>query len=154
MATPDQIKRCFLFFELLDDEIERVVKDCYVERFEDGQTILKEDDLGRDFYVILSGKVRLTKIVDGREIEITVLNKGEALGETVLPNESRRMTNIIASGTVDLLIIDQDTIFALYEKHPKIFGIIMLNLSRMLTTRLQQSNVAIAKMHERFRRAG
>jgi len=154
MATIDQAKRCFLFFELLDDEIERVVRNCNVESFEDGQIIFKENDIGRDFYVILSGKVRLTKDVDGREIEITTMNKGQALGETVLTNESKRLTNIIAMGTVDLLVIDQDTIFSLYKKHPRIFAIIMLNLSRMLTTRLQQSNNTIAKMHERFKRAG
>ncbi len=153
MATIDQVKRCFLFFELLDDEIELVIKNCYVESFEDGQTIFKEDDIGRDFYVILSGKVRLTKNMGGREIEITVMNKGEALGETVLTHESKRMTSIIASGTVDLLVIDQDSIFLLYDKHPRIFGIIMLNLSRMLTTRLQKSNLTIAKMGEQLKRA-
>jgi len=153
MATIDQVKRCFLFFELLDDEIELVVNSCYVERFEDGQAIFKEGDIGSDFYVILSGKVRLTKNMDGREIEIMVMHKGEALGETVLTNESKRMTNIIAAGTVDLLVIDQDTIFSLYQKHPRIFAIIMLNLSRMLTTRLQKSNLTIAKMSERLKRA-
>ncbi|GMR20594.1 MAG: cyclic nucleotide-binding domain-containing protein [Gammaproteobacteria bacterium] len=150
MAAIDQIKRCFLFFELLDDEIEFVVKSCFVESFEDGEVIFKEDDFGRDFYVVLTGKVRLTKNVDGREIEIMVINKGEALGETVLTHESKRMTNIIASGNVDLLVIDQDSIFSLYEKQPRIFAIIMLNLSRMLTKRLQKSNLTIAKMHERL----
>ena len=153
MVSIDQIKRCFLFFELQDDEIELAVQNCFVESFADGEVIFKENDIGRDFYVILSGKVRLTKNMKGREIEIVTMNKGEALGETVLTNESKRMTNIIASGNVDLLVIDQDTIFSLYEKSPKIFGIVMLNLSRMLTTRLQKSNLAIAKMHERLKRA-
>lgn len=153
MASVDQIKRCFLFFELLDHEIELAIKNCVVESFADGEVIFKEDDIGRDFYVILSGKVRVTKGAKKREIEIMKLNKGEALGETVLTNESKRMTNIIASGNVDLLVIDQDTIFSLYEKSPKIFGIIMLNLSRMLTTRLQKSNLTIARMHERMKRA-
>src|SRR3990172_9549128 len=135
MPTVDQVRRCALFFELLDDEIEQVVENCYIERFKDGQTILKEGDIGSDYCVILSGKVRLTKNVDGREIEIMVLNKGEAIGETVLPNESKRMANILASGNVDMLVIDQNTIFSLYKTHPRIFAVIMLNLSRMLTIR-------------------
>lgn len=142
-----------MFFELLDDEIDLAIKSCIVESFEDDEIIFKEDEIGRDFYVILSGKVRLTKNMNGREVEIMVMNKGEALGETVLTHESKRLTNIVAAGNVDLLVIDQDTIFSLYEKYPKIFGIIMLNLSRMLTTRLHKSNLTIAKMHERLKRA-
>lgn len=152
MVTIDQIKRCFLFFELLDDEIDAVIKNCYVESFEDQQLIFKEEDISNDFYVILSGKVRLTKCMDGQEIEIMSINKGEALGETALINESKRMTNVIASGNVDLLVIDQDTIFSLFEKNPRIFGIVMLNLSRMLTIRLQKSNQAIAEVHKKFRK--
>ncbi len=151
MVAIDQIKRCFLFFELLDAEIEKVVKNCFIESFEDGQIVFSEDDIGRDFYVILSGRVRMTKTIDGNEIEIMKINKGEALGETVVISESKRMTNIVASGKVDLLVIDQDTIFSLYEKHPRIFGIIMLNLSRTLTQRLQRANQTIADMHQKFR---
>ena len=146
MATIDQIKRCFLFYEILDSEIDQVVEDCLVESYENGEVVFKEGDIGRDFYVILAGKVRLTKNVNNRDVDIMVINKGEALGETVLTNESIRMTSVIASGNVDLLVIDQDTIFSLYEKQPRIFGIIMLNLSRMLTTRLQKSNITIAKI--------
>lgn len=153
MATIDQIKRCFLFYEILDSEIDQVVEDCIVESYENGEVVFKEGDIGRDFYVILAGKVRLTKNVNNRDVDIMVINKGEALGETVLTNESIRMTSVIASGNVDLLVIDQDTIFSLYEKQPRIFGIIMLNLSRMLTTRLQKSNITIAKMHEQLKRA-
>lgn len=153
MATIDQIKRCFLFYEILDREIDQVVEDCIVESYENGEVVFKEGDIGRDFYVILAGKVRLTKNVNNRDVDIMVINKGEALGETVLTNESIRMTSVIASGNVDLLVIDQDTIFSLYEKQPRIFGIIMLNLSRMLTTRLQKSNITIAKMHEQLKRA-
>lgn len=151
MIAIDQIKRCFLFFELLDEEIDIVIKNCFIESFDDGEVVFEENDIGRDFYVILSGKVRMTKKIDGNEIEIMKINKGEALGETVLIAESKRMTNIVAHGKVDLLVIDQDTIYALYEKHPKIFGIIMLNLSRTLTTRLQKSNQTIADMHKKFR---
>lgn len=152
MVTIDQIKRCFLFFELMDDEIELVVDKCFIESFEDGQVVFTESDIGREFYVILAGKVKLTKNVKGQEIEIMALNKGEALGETVLIQESERMTNVIASGNVDLLVIEQDAVFSLYEKHPRVFGIIMLNLSRMLSNRLQKSNQTIANMHEKIRR--
>lgn len=151
MVTIDQIKRCFLFFELLDDEIDGIIKGCFVESFEDGQLIFKEEDTSNDFYVILSGKVRLTKRIENHEIEIMTISKGEALGETALISESKRMTNIIASGKVDLLVIDQDTIFSLFEKNPRIFGIVMLNLSRMLTTRLQKANQTIAEIHKKFR---
>jgi len=152
MLAIDQIRRCFLFFELLDEEIDLVVKSCYIESFEDGQVIFRENDIGSDLYVILAGRVRMTKEIDGREIDIMTINKGEALGETVLISESKRMTNIIASGKVDLLVIDQDTIFSLYEKHPKIFGVVMLNLSRTLTNRLHKANQTIAEMHRKFRK--
>lgn len=152
MVTIDQIKRCFLFYELMDAEIDLVIKSCFVESFEDEQNVFCENDVGREFYVILTGKVRLTKTVNDKQIDIMALGKGEALGETVLIQESKRMTNAIAAGNVDLLVIEQDTIFSLYAKYPKIFGIIMLNLSRMLTNRLLKSNQTIADLHQKIRR--
>ena len=152
MAIIDQIKRCFLFFELSDDEIDVAVKGCFVENFQDGEIIFKEGDIGNDFYIVLTGTVRLTKNVDGREIDIMTIQKGEALRESVLTRESQRMTNVIAEGNVDLLVIDQDAIFSLFENHAKIFSIIMLNLSRMLSSRLQKTNLTIARMHEQMTR--
>ncbi len=151
MASIDTVKRCSLFFELLDEEIDTVIQHCFVQSFEPNQLIIRENEIGSDFLIILSGKAKVTKNINGREIEIAIVKKGDALGEAVLINEGKRTTNVIALGQVDALIINQSIIYNVFEKNPKIFAILMLNLARMLSGRLRNSNRAIAKMHERFK---
>ena len=48
--------------------------------FEDGELIIKEGDVGENFYIIESGEVKVTKIENGAEVELKILTKGDFFG--------------------------------------------------------------------------
>lgn len=153
MSVINLIRSCPLFYELYDEEIEKLVADCSVVKFKDGEPIIKEGDTGSELYVILSGNAYTTKLLRDQALRVGELKKGDVFGETVLINEPLRATSVIASGQCDVLIVDHETIFKLFKSDTKIFAVLVLNLARMLTARLRASSRAITAMHEKTKKA-
>lgn len=153
MALIDTVKSCPLFYELYDEEIDIILDESSVVSFDANDVIIAEDDEGDSFYIILSGKAAVTKNVGEHCIKVSELKTGDAFGETVLINDNKRMTTISAASNCDVLIIDSDSIFSLYNTKPKIFSILILNLARLLAHRLSTSSKAISSFHGRFKRS-
>ncbi|CAG8540807.1 7047_t:CDS:2 [Paraglomus brasilianum] len=67
--------------------------------YEDGELVIKQGDIGNNFYLIESGEARLTKVdEDGVEHELPGLKKGDYFGELALLNNKPRAVNIRAKG--------------------------------------------------------
>lgn len=145
MGVLDTIKGCPLFFELYDEEIETIVEKCQVLSLENGDFIIKEGDHGNDFFIILSGYADVLK----GETKLAELHKGDLFGELVLLNETLRTADIVARTYTDLLVMDYESIFGLYKTNPKIFGLLILNLSRLLTQRLKKSGQDLRALGEK-----
>ena len=150
MSLIDSIKGCPLFYELYDDEIEDILSSCVVKTFNKGELVMQEGGEGQEFYVVLNGQAEVTKVVNGKKVSINTLRRGDVFGETVLINETKRLTSVEAVDRCDVLVIEHDTIFSTFEKKTKVFAMLILNLARMLTFRLRASNSAISKVHERL----
>ena len=52
--------------------------------YEDGKVIFEEDSIGKDVYIIESGKVEITKLINGRNVTIRILEKGDLFGENAM----------------------------------------------------------------------
>ncbi|CAG8446657.1 10667_t:CDS:2 [Funneliformis mosseae] len=67
--------------------------------YEDGQLVIKQGDIGNNFFLIESGDARVTKIDEGGiEHELPGLKKGDYFGELALLNNKPRAVNITAKG--------------------------------------------------------
>jgi len=153
MSAINLIKSSPLFYELYDEEIEKIIKDCAVSKYRAGETIIKEGESGNELFVILAGEAETFKLLRDKNFKVGDLKKGDAFGETALINDPVRATSVIAVTDCDLLVIDHETIFGLFKTDTQIFAVIILNLARMLTARLRASNRAITTMHEKAKRA-
>jgi CRP/FNR family transcriptional regulator, cyclic AMP receptor protein len=143
----DLIKSCPLFHELFDREIEHIISRCMVAKYESGQMILRENEHGQDFFLLLSGTCIVSRDINGKLITLAELTRGEVFGETVLINETIRSTNVEAKSDCDILIISHEVIFDLYQKNTKVFALLILNLARLLMKRLRASNEVISNYH-------
>jgi len=83
--------------ELRGKEIEKV--------FRDGEFIVREGERTREMYVIQSGKVAITKNVEGQEIQLATLGRGDFFGEMSLLESMARDANARAVGETKLLVI-------------------------------------------------
>ncbi|MBT3584893.1 MAG: cyclic nucleotide-binding domain-containing protein [Halobacteriovoraceae bacterium] len=146
------VKSCPLFQELYHDELEDILQECVVVHFEPGANIIKEGEEGKDFFVVLSGRATVSKNIKGREVKIATLTKGDVFGERVILNDNIRATTISAMTGCDFLVVDHETILNLYQKNPKTFSILVMNMVRLLDKRLSHSKAALRAIHERLNR--
>src|SRR5216684_4077416 len=77
--------------------------------FEPGDFIIRQGDVGDQFYVIVSGQVEVFKeMPDGQKVPLALLRQGEYFGETALLTGKRRSASVRALGRVDLMCIGRD----------------------------------------------
>lgn len=146
MSAIELVKNCPLFFELYDDEVLKFIKHCQVEVYQSKSHITKYGEEGDCLFIILDGKVDVYIPDNDKKIHITSLKEGDFFGELVLINELKRNADVIASNEVSLLIISIEHFFSYFDKNSKVFSLMVLNISRLLTKRLKNSNQIIADL--------
>jgi len=85
------------------------IADCLdAHYFKDGDYILKQGEPGEKFYIIVEGECRATQTPEGKdkEVETGRMKVGDYFGERALINNSARMANVIAVGSVKCASMD------------------------------------------------
>jgi CRP/FNR family transcriptional regulator len=80
------------------------------ETYKDGQVIIKEGSHGDVTYVILSGAVEVAKSVDGRNVHIARLEKGDIFGELSYIDREPRTATVTAVGDVQIGLLNKDVL--------------------------------------------
>ena len=75
------------------------------QHYADGDIIITEGIMSNNAYVILKGKVRVTKKIDKRIVAVGTLKEGEVFGEMGLISETVRSASITAIGDVTVGVI-------------------------------------------------
>ncbi|MFB9836620.1 ATP-binding protein [Actinoallomurus acaciae] len=68
--SPDELRTLFLFEKLTGDQLDWVSANGEVEEYAEGTKVLDEGDPATCFYVLLSGTLRMTRVVHGDELEM------------------------------------------------------------------------------------
>jgi CRP-like cAMP-binding protein/thioredoxin reductase len=83
----------YLFPGVPEAPLREVAAQAALARFDANQVIFREGDPGDSFYLIRSGQVKISKVVDGKEIVLSYLVGGNFFGETsLLPDVPRTAT--------------------------------------------------------------
>jgi CRP-like cAMP-binding protein len=139
MSIINIIKSSPLFYELFDKEVDSIIENCQVMALEEGQKVFAENDEGDEIFIILTGACYVQK----SGMNLVELGKGDLFGEMVLLDEKRRTADVVAKTYTDILVLSYSNIFDLYKKNPRIFSILILNLSRLLAKRLKDTSEQI-----------
>src|SRR5262249_20233622 len=86
-----------LFSGLNPSQLRSVAILAEVRRFEAGVSLFKEGDVGDGMYVVIQGKVRISKQVPGiGEEALAILEAGQYFGEMAIIEDSARSADAIA----------------------------------------------------------
>ena len=99
-----------IYTELFDSRINKV---------KDGESIIKEDTWPYYVYVLKDGKARILKNVDGRQVLIGSLTKGDIFGEMAFLGKTKRTVSVIADGDAIVEMITRDTLMNFVDKLPR-----------------------------------
>ena len=142
MSIIQTIKSCPLFYELYDNEINGIVDKCQVISLTAGDFVFKQGEEGDSIFLLLNGAAQVLV----NDIEVALLGKGDLFGEMVLLKDPIRHADIFVPAQASLLVLDYKDIFGLFEQNNKLFSLVMLNLSRMLATRLKDAGGKIKNL--------
>jgi len=138
------LRKTDLFKGLSKEDLGKITGISAKEAFEQGKQIFAEGDKGDRFYLILSGEVRISKIIPGvGEEALKVLKKGDYFGEMSLIDEEPRSAYAIANSNVELLVIDKHDFGKLLEEDKELAYKLLWSLVRTLSQRLRETNEKI-----------
>ncbi len=86
--------------------------------YADQELIVREGDHTRDMFVIQSGRVRITKQVGERELELATLERGDFFGEMSLLESLPRDASARAIGETQLLVISAGALLVRMRRDP------------------------------------
>ena len=111
------------------------------EAYPYGTRIFQYGDPGDKLYIILEGKIRISREVSGMgEEALAVLGIGQAFGEMSLLDESTRSAGALAHERCRLLIITKDAFDDLLFLHKELAYEVLWSCVRMLASRLRETN--------------
>ena len=88
--------------------------------YKDGDTIFEENSIGKEMYVILTGKVKVIKEKDGEETTLATLEEGDFFGEMSLFDNNPRSATVKALGEIKLLEINQKSFLKKISRDPSL----------------------------------
>ncbi|MCR4735496.1 MAG: cyclic nucleotide-binding domain-containing protein [Treponema sp.] len=112
-----------VFFEPTNDMVRDYPKDTMI--FSEAQT-------GSDMFIIQSGEVTISKVVDGNEVILTVLQKGDMFGEMALIENKPRSASAIAHSNCRLMVVNRTNFNQMVATQPQLIS----RLTTMLAERL------------------
>ncbi|GAB1458193.1 MAG: cyclic nucleotide-binding domain-containing protein [Spirochaetia bacterium] len=133
MVDTEALQAYSLFGGLTVEQIGLIRPLMGTARFNAGEVIIKEDSPNDSIYFIMEGHV----LVSRRGLLLTELPEGQTFGEMELLDVMPSAATVSAASNVSVVIISNRCIRSVYQRDPKVFGIIMMNLARDLSRRLR-----------------
>ncbi len=129
-----------IFADLPTDTILKIEKIGVKKDYKRDEPILLEEDSGNALFVILNGKVKVSRSSnDGREVILTILGESDFFGEMAILDGLARSANVIAIEESKVFLIQRNDFLQLLNNHPEI-SIILL---QELTSRLRNADMKI-----------
>ena len=88
--------------------------------YKDGDIIFEENSVGREMYIILTGKAKVIKERGDVETTLATLEEGDFFGEMSLFDNSPRSATVKALGDVKLLEINQKNFLKKISRDPSL----------------------------------
>jgi hypothetical protein len=108
-----------------------------IRPYSKGEIIVKEGELNAEMFVIVKGKVKIFSGEETDEMSIAILGQGDNFGEMDLVGRGPGWTSAAAMEDAELLIINEKSLKRIEKRYPRIAMTIYLNLTRILSERLQ-----------------
>jgi CRP-like cAMP-binding protein len=132
-----------LFSELKDEDLQKLSETMIRQVYKKDNMVLIEEEIGTTMFVILSGRVKISRISDeGREVILSVLCDGDFFGEMSILDGQTRSANAVTLEDTEMLIIRKELFLQMLYDYPQI----AINLLKELAHRLRRSDSQIKSL--------
>jgi len=139
----DILKQIPLFSEMNDRDLDKIIHLASKQKYHKENLILIEEEIGSTMFIILSGRVKISRISDdGREVILSILSDGDFFGEMSLLDGHTRSANVTAIEESELLVIRREEFLQMLKDFPQI----AINLLKELAQRIRKSDEHIKSL--------
>jgi len=82
--------------------------------------IFCESQAGHEMYIIQEGQVKISKVVDGNEVVLAILQKGDLFGEMALLENKPRSASAIANEDCKLMVVNRQNFDNMVATQPQL----------------------------------
>jgi len=137
------LKAIPLFSELSDSDLREIEKVSVRQVFKKDNMILIEEEVGSTMFIILEGRVKISRISDeGREVILSILSEGDFFGEMSILDGQTRSANVVTLEDSKILVIRREDFLQMLHDYPQI----AINLLKELAHRLRRSDSQIKSL--------
>ena len=141
MLEPEQLKKIPLFSSLETAQLVQLAALAEEHRYGAGEKIFAEGDPGDRLFLIIEGRVRLSKIIPGvGEEALSIAEQGDHFGEMALIDEAPRSAHAIAHSDVLLASIDRSSFEHLLFVNRDLAHDVLWSFVRTMSRRLRETN--------------
>lgn len=135
------LKKVALFEGLTQGQLAKVASIAQVRQYEGSSFIFREGDTGQEMYVIVEGRVRISKNVPGiGEEALAILEKGQYFGEMAVIDDSPRSADAIAHTPCTLWTIERTKLDQLMFTDKDLAYVLLWTFVRTLSERLRETS--------------
>ncbi|MBU2493677.1 MAG: Crp/Fnr family transcriptional regulator [Bacteroidetes bacterium] len=129
-----------IFSELPKETIDKIALAGSRKTYKKDSVILMEEEAGSALFVIISGKVKISRTSnDGREVILSILNESDFFGEMAILDGLARSATVVAIEDSELFIVQRNDFLEMLKQFPEI----SIALLTELTGRLRIADMKI-----------
>ena len=134
-----------LFASLSRLDRARLIPNCAVIAFDEGDAIVKQGEKGDSLFVLISGSARVVRRQpDGSEVAVALLRQGECFGEVALLTGEQRTADVLAETTgTTVLKLSRDRFSQLMKQHNDLAQ----RMARLLAERVSRTTCHVGNGH-------
>ena len=151
------LKQVQLFSDLSEEEMVALLDIVFLRTFKKGDTIIREDDVGSEMYVLVEGEVQvvrsLTLKVGRHEFEqtekaLTRLSgkKPICFGEMAMLSQDKRSASIMALANCTAFVIERERFEQFCETNPRAGYHVVRRIAQVVSDRLRKENENVLKL--------
>lgn len=146
------LKKIDLFKNLADEELKELASYITTTTYRKKEDIFTEGDAPEWFYIVLTGKVKVTKIShDGKEIILEIISPYDIFGGVAVLRNIPYPANAVAMEDSEILKISRKNLMRLVDRFPNLMYIIALQLGdRMKSSYDSLKNIALERVEARI----
>jgi HD-GYP domain-containing protein (c-di-GMP phosphodiesterase class II) len=131
------------FSNMTDSDLNRIAGIMAEKHYETGAVIIEEKTEAERFFIILQGKIEISKRFEGGDKAVlSIQSDGDFFGEMAILDEGRRSATVSALEPTDVLEIHKDDFDALLYKAP----VLAYRILRELSSRLRETGALLISL--------
>ncbi len=138
------LRKIPLFSTLSTEQLRKIAAITAERQVPVGKFVFKDEEPGDEMFLIVEGRVRISKTVPGiGEEALMILDPGSYFGEMAIIDEAPRSADARAHTSVTLRVIKKEALDELMFVDKDLAYELLWNFVRTLSTRLRDSNEKI-----------